>query len=81
MKGGRSENLTRSRQELYTPASGRASSVTASVSSYGLMAGVTLESGVRTELMEKVNSLTLMVTFMMASGKTTKQTVSVFTKN
>ena len=73
-------HLLRSIPELYTSASGRASFVMASASRSGLMAQGTLESGVRTELMEKVNSFILMVKFMMASGKTTKPRVLVSTK-
>ena len=67
------------RRELSTLVSGKVDSEMDLVSKHGQTVLSTLENGERTEPMEREDSFTLMVIFMMDIGLTTKQTVVVST--
>jgi hypothetical protein len=73
------EELTLSKLELLTMENGSVDSETGTVSNNGLMAQGTRDTGKIIGLMEKVNSLILMVTFMMATGSMIKPTAMAFT--
>lgn len=69
---------TSSSQVQYTQASGKVASVTVKESRPGLMAQSTSASGLRTKLMDRVNSFMSMGMFTKVHGPTIKRTVKEF---